>query len=87
MTLDARGASRRARDPETDPPPSFFESPIRVEWTMFRGDLDASLLSWSTALFSPFPTSSTAPELRGGERTQAQTRETRLDETMVSTRL
>lgn len=30
MTLDARGASRRTRDPEIDPS-SFFESPIRMD--------------------------------------------------------
>lgn len=56
MTLDARGASRRTRDPETDPR-SFFESPIRVKRTTFRGDLDARS-SWFIPFFSSaFPSS------------------------------
>lgn len=62
MTLDARGASRRTRDPETDPR-SFFQSPIQVKRTTFHGDLDARSL-WSIPFF-PSPPSRPRVSLSG----------------------
>lgn len=66
MTLDAR-ASRRTRDPETDPPPFFsllFES--ASEWNGPRSDLDVPLplrlplVAYPRVLLARFPPFSTA---------------------------